>query len=703
MIPATGRSRIVIAISALALIGAGALLLWRTQAKTFALPTDADQNVLIITIDTLRADALGAYGGTAETPNLDRLAGHGARFDFAHAHAVLTLPSHSSILTGRYPFQHGVRDNSGYRLPAGTPTIATRLKSMGYATAAFVGGFPLTKRFGLTEGFDLYDDQISEVKGPVDFSLPERRADVVVDRAITWINSQPGKFMTWVHVFDPHAPYSAPAPYGDKYKAKPYDGEVAWTDFNLGHLLDRLSTLPRKTLVIVTADHGESLGEHGEATHGLFAYEATLKVPLIISTIDPRATELPKGVVITSPVRHVDLVPTMVTALGGKATDDLSGTPLQDVIANDAGGERPSYFEAMSGLLSRGWAPLRGVLSARAKFIDLPIAEYYDLASDPSELRNQAPQLTAQVTVARNTLGTFNAQLPSRPFTESAQVSEQLRSLGYAAPAPSAAKTTFTDADDPKRLISVDQALHAAGDLYERGQIKESIAQFEQVITNNPRIADAYRYQAFVYWQAGQTDAAIQTLQRALKAGLTDKPLRVRLGMYLAESGRSNEAIVLLKPLTDDVEALNGLGIAYGNANRLKEARQVFEQVLASDALSGLAWQNIGTIELQENRLPQAEQALRKALEIDPSLSGAYTTIGVLFSRTNRRDLAIESWMRAVEIDRRDLNALYNVTSELASAGRAQEARAYGEQFLAAAPIQGFGREREEIRRLIGR
>ena len=193
---------------------------------------------------------------------------------------MVTLPSHTSILSGQLPYEHGMRDNSGFRVRPGTPTLATRLKALGFATGAFVGGFPLTKRFGLTPGFDVYDDQMPGTQGDVEISMPERRADVVVARAVDWIGTQPTKFFSWVHVFDPHSPYKPPAEFASQYATQPYYGEVAFVDRALGPLFDRLATLPRPTLVIVTADHGESLGEHGELTHGMFAYEATLHVPL---------------------------------------------------------------------------------------------------------------------------------------------------------------------------------------------------------------------------------------------------------------------------------------------------------------------------------------------------------------------------------------------------------------------------------------
>ena len=677
----------------------------------FELVTDANQNVLLVTIDTLRADALSAYGGKAQTPNIDRLASHGARFDNAHSQAVVTLVSHASILTGLYPYQTGVRENQGYRVSPDTPTLATRLKSKGFATAAFIAGFPLTKRFGLTSGFDQYDDQIAEARGAIDFALPERRADTVVARALEWIQQRNGqKFFAWVHVFDPHAPYRPPEQWRAQYAANPYLGEVAWTDSALGALFDRLSSLPQKTLVIITGDHGEGLGDHGEMTHGYFAYESTLHVPLIIAEIDPKAVSYPRPRVVTTPVRHVDIVPTVLDAIGETSRDPkLSGSSLRETIINPTFfsptiSDRPSYFEAMTGFLTRGWAPLRGVIAGGDKYIDLPVRELYQLNADPGELRNQASSETTRVNVMLATLGTFDMNLPGAPRSESAAVSAELRALGYASPNAPSHKTAFTEADDPKRLIDLDHDLHVANEHYSNGRIAEAIRSFESVIARRPDLVDAYRYMAYVYWQVGQPAAAINTLETTFKLGIADQDIRTRLGTFLAETGQPQKAITLLTHSpADDVEAMNALGIAYGQAGHNAEAIRTFEKVLAADATNGIALQNIGTIKLRENKIADAETWIRKALDADPSLANAYTTMGVIFQRTGRSANAIESWRRAVEIDATEYDALFDLTISLAAQGQLDEARRFGSQFLATAPPAFYSADLAEVRRLLGR
>jgi arylsulfatase A-like enzyme/tetratricopeptide (TPR) repeat protein len=701
-------------VLAVALVAAAGL--WWQRGSAFALPpADPNENVLLVTIDTLRADALSCYGGPAETPNLDALAAHGARFTFAHAHAVVTLPSHTTILTGHFPYEHGMRDNSGYRVKDGTATLATRLKALGFATGAFIGGFPLTKRFGLTPGFDVYDDQLPEMKGEATFALPERRADVVMSRALDWIGSkQNSRFFAWVHVYDPHSPYKPPDEYLAKYRAQPYYGEVAFVDYALGPLFTRLAALPRRTFVVVTADHGESLGEHGELTHGMFAYESTLHIPLVVAEIDPRNSRQAHGVVIDTPVRHIDIAPTVLDAVGAAPDSSLPGSSLRDVIRTGQGGDRPGYFESMTYNLVRAWAPLRGVLVAKTKYIDLPIPELYDLVADPKETRNLASQQPDRLQVMANTLHTYNVAPPGRPGQNSAETLAALRSLGYiTGSAP--ARQIYTEADDPKILVQIDQDLHTATDLYQSGNVQEAIKLLTSVITRRPDTADAYLSLAHAYWETGQLQPAIATLEGALAHGAPDRDVRIRLGLYLAESHTNpGRAIKLLEGMpASDAEALNGLGVAYADAGRYDAARQTFRRLLTLDPTNGLAYQNLASIALSEAQaakaaadrqrlLHEAEGFADQAIEADPSLAKAYTTLGVILENAGRKTEAIASWKAAVDLDGTEFDALYNLWLELATIGPRDEAVKYGRQFVATAPAAAFQQDIDRIRRYLG-
>lgn len=692
--------------------GAGALALgalafwWWSRGPQFTLEPDPNRNIVLITVDTLRADALGTYGGRAATPNLDALAARGARFDFAHAHAVVTLPSHASILTGRLPYEHGMRDNSGYRVPDGTETLATRLQPKGFATGAFVAGFPLTKRFGLTPGFDVYDDQFPEIGRATAYSMPDRPADAVVSRTLEWIGRQPARFFAWVHLFDPHSPYQPPDDLRAPYADQPYFGEVAFVDRALGPLFDRLRALDRPTLVIVTSDHGESLGEHGELTHGMFAYEATLRVPLIMAVLGGRGDGGARGSIVDAPVRHVDLTPTILESAGEPVPGGLSGSPVQPLLGRGTAADRPLYFEAMTYNLVRGWAPLRGVIVGREKYIDLPIAELYDLAADLDELRNLAPDQPNRVAVLTNVLRGFNTAVPQRPGHEAAEVARQMRALGYVT-GSAPARTKYTEADDPKRLVEIDRDLHVATEHVHQGRVGEAVRLFNSVIARRADTVDAYVQLAHAYYESGQAEQAIATLEQALSNGVPDREVRIRLGLYLAETRvNTGRAVKLLEGLPDtDVEALNSLGVAYGAAGRLADAIRTFRRILALDPTNGLALQNIAAMFLEEaearrgntaDHLKDAEAHARQAIATDPALAKAHTTLGVALSQQGRAPEALEAWKRAVALDSTEFDALYNLWLELARAGRHDEARTYGDQYVRTAPPYF----REEIMRI---
>ncbi len=690
-----------IGVLLIGLAGVGTWL-WRRPAA-FTLTPQANQNVLLITIDTLRADVLSGDGGAAATPHLDALAAHGARFTFAHAHSVLTLPSHASILTGEYPYEHGLRDNVGYRLDPATPTMATRLKQAGFATGAFIGAFPLERRFGLNVGFDVYDDHVGQSGAPDAFAEPERRADAVVQAATQWIDRQSGRWFAWVHVYDPHAPYAPPAEWQSRYPGNPYAGEVAWTDAALGPLLARLDTQPRSTLVMVTGDHGESLGSHDELTHGVFAYEPTLHVPLIVGDVVPHE-RAPAGVTIDTAVRHVDILPTVLAAVGVPAEGTLPGASLAGLVAGSREPDRPDYFEALMTNLERGWAPLRGVLVGREKYIDLPIPELYDLTADPGETHNLAATRADRARVLFNVLAGFNTAPPGTPMEETAAVMDRLRSLGYVGMSAAPSKRTYTERDDPKRLIDLDRRMQAATMEATAGNAAGAIDALRGVMAARPDTAEVYLNLALVLWQSGRNQEAIATLVDALKRGLTRREIRTKLGLCLALTGEGRRAIPFLEGLTaDDPEAVNALGLAYAQAERPADAMRMFQRVLELDPSNGLAEENIGLIQLGANEYANAEASFRRALALDPTLAGAETFLGDALAATGRPADAITAWTTAIGIDPEQHTALWKLTLALAGAGRLDEARQYGERFLRIASSDMEAAQIAAVRRAIQR
>ncbi|HSC28496.1 MAG TPA: tetratricopeptide repeat protein, partial [Vicinamibacterales bacterium] len=385
-----------------------------------------------------------------------------------------------------------------------------------------------------------------------------------------------------------------------------------------------------------------------------------------------------------------------------------------ELIRGGRGVDRPAYFEAMTYNLVRGWAPLRGVLEGRTKYVNLPIPELYDLATDPREERNIASDQHARVATLAGVLQTFDVALPHRPGLESAAAAAALRSLGYVS-GSAPARDRYTEADDPKRLVEIDRALQRATILFQEGENGDAIALLDTVIARRADTADAYLTLAQAYWEAGRPEPAIETLERGLANGAPDHDIRIWLGIYLAESGTdSHRAIALLGGMPeDDVEALNGLGVAYSGAERYDDAIRTFERVLALDPTNGLALQNLASMVLRQalasgsetdrrSRMEQAETYARQALDTDPALPDAHTTLGVILSGTGRKGEAIESWKRAVALDGAQFNALYNLWFELAAAGRRDEAVVYGRRFVEAAPPAFFKADLERIRRYLG-
>jgi arylsulfatase A-like enzyme/Tfp pilus assembly protein PilF len=716
--PAPSRRPLPLVLAAVAIVLAAAAGWWwfAHRATPVVFAKTPEQNVLLITLDTMRADGLSCYGGRAATPNLDGLAALGVRYDFAHAHAVMTLVSHASILTGLYPFQHAVHDNAGFRLPAATPTLATLLRRHGVSTGAFIASFALDSRFGLNAGFDVYDERYGKSQMNSGFLMPERRGDAVVAAATAWIGQQRGRWFAWAHLFDPHAPYDPPPPFKEQYADRPYYGEVAFTDSTLGRLLDAArDPSGRPTLVIVTGDHGEGLGDHGEMTHGLFAYESTLRIPLIVAQIDrrtpswtgtaggPAATAGPH--VSSAPVRHVDIVPTILDALQVARPKGLPGRSLLAAAAPDAG-QTASYFEAMSASFNRGWAPLTGVLAGREKYLALPLPERYDLSQDPGEQANVVARDPARQRALEARLRAFGpVAVPGRQ-QEDPDAQSRLRALGYVS-GHAALKARYTEEDDPKRLIELDQILRRAVELYERRRPTEAIPLYQQVIARRPAMEVTYTQLAMLYWDLGDPQSAIGTLQRARQAGVDSTELRTKLGMYLAESGNVAQAVPLLREASagtfPDLDALNALGIALARSGRPDEAAATFNRILQLDASNAMALENLGTIALERGQMDQARTHLRRALEVDPASPQAHNTMGVVEQKAGNRKAAIEHWKQAVAGDAGNFDALYNLALELTNDGDLPAARPYLERFARTAPPAFYARDIARVRELLAK
>lgn len=691
-----------LALAGLGAAVAAALIVAGALAGRGGVRRDPGASVLLISIDTLRADALGAYGNAApQTPWMDRLAREGVRFERAHAHNVVTLPSHANLLSGHYPITHGVRDNSGFRFPADRPTLATLLKAQGYRTAAFVSAFPLDSRFGLDAGFEVYDDRLGGTETHTAFVMPERPARETVALAQRWLDAHRGqRVFCFVHLYEPHFPYAPPEPLASRFRASPYDGEVAAVDAALEPLLRPLldSAGGERVLVVLTADHGEGLGDHGEMTHGVFAYESTLRVPLVLHA--PRILE---PAVVRAPVRHVDVLPTVLDALGIGVPEGLPGSSLLPLAAGAATPPVPAYFEALSSSLNQGWAPLRGVVSGGLKYIDLPLPELYDLAADPTESRNLAasrPQDLDRLRVALERLRAHDRG--AERVKEDPATLERLRALGYLAGATVAAKERYTEADDPKRLIDVDRRAREVVRLYLAGDVEGALARVRENIRARPQMPQAYLHLAFLERTRGDLRAAVAAARRAFELQPMDAESVSLYAVYLTESGQAGEAVALLEPymanVQPDLDLLTAYGMALAAVGRRDEALATFARAREVDRSSPMALVNTGTVHLMSGDRDRARQAFEAALDLDPRVARAHNSLGVIAAQEGRTEDAIERWKRAVALDPRDYQTLFNLGSTLRRRGREDEARPYLQAYLAAAPVALEARDIARVR-----
>jgi arylsulfatase A-like enzyme/Flp pilus assembly protein TadD len=677
----------------LSLAAAGGTGCRRPARAPATAPSASPPDVVLITIDTLRADALGFAGNTrVRTPNLDLLAGQGLVFTGAHAHNVMTLPSHANILTGLYPYEHGVRDNEGFRLDPKIPTLATLLTEKGYATAAILGAFPLDSRFGLSRGFRLYDQKYPQGAHAYDFSVAERPAPEVVAAARSWYSRNGGgpRFL-WVHLYDCHAPHIPPPALAREYAGDPYLGEVAGVDAALGPLFSDIRSSGKPALVVVTADHGEALGDHGEETHGLFAYEATLHVPLIIW-----GSRVPTAARRTA-ARHVDILPTVLEVCGIPAPPGLPGRSLlgKDEAAGDA-----SYFEALSATLSRGWAPLRGVIQGGFKFIDLPLPELYDLASDPGEAHNLVEQRMDKVRALKAALPA--AAPAAARVAESADTVARLRGLGYLSGSANA-KQSYGPEDDPKNLVALDADLQRIVRLYQQQKLEEAIALARDVIRRRPGMSTGYEYLSYLQGQVGRDAQAAATLEEAKRRGLLSESLSTRLGLLYSAQGKSREALAVLEPLSvsRNPDVLNALGIARATAGRVPEAIAAFQSALAADPGNAISYQDIGLTYVQHDRPAEAIAAFQKAFALNERLPRAWNGTGAALERLGRHAEALDCWQRAIALDPEQFDAMLNLGVVALEQGDAALGRRALERFVKTAPPGLFGADIARARKLL--
>lgn len=673
---------------------------------------EPDFNVLLITVDTLRFDRVGILDPRhVKTPNMDALAEKSLIFTRAFAHNPVTLPSHTNILTGTTALYHGVSDNTGFRLDKKFMTIPQYLRRYGYRTAAFIGAFPLDSRFGLDQGFDLYDDYYG-TRNEREFFFVERPAEKVIAPAMAWIGKQTQKWFGWIHLFDPHQPYLPPSPFKEKYANDLYSGEVAYVDAQLGLLFDFLrgKRLLEKTMIILTADHGEALGEKGEDTHSYFAYNNTIHVPLFVYIPGHNPETFVKNVC------HADIFPTICAVLGLKPPPHLQGESLLAVMAAKGRKSPEIYFESLTAYLNRDWAPLRGMISGNIKFIDLPIKEVYNLENDMNEERNLAG--SSKIGPLKDTLNRLMRKLKNplaagRESRLDPETQKRLQSLGYISENRSGQRNRqYTEKDDLKTLLPLQSQLLDGVARFQSGDFPGAEKTIRAVISASPSFILAYTHLASMYKEMGKSNAAVQVLEQGLEKNPGDILLLAKLGIVLADSGNWQRAIPILELCVRkedfDPEKFNFLGIAYYQGGDFAKALQNYDRALELDRNNAAVYSNIGGVHLalflrnrQEHELVQTERNFKKALEIDPKLFSACNGLGVTYRKTGRNAEAIAYWRKALAIKPDFDLALINLGITLLEENRAEEALDcflnYREKFYHKIPVS----ERQRVDRLI--
>jgi arylsulfatase A-like enzyme/Tfp pilus assembly protein PilF len=641
-------------------------------------------NVLLITIDTLRADHVGCYGATqVQTPNLDSLCRDGIVFERALSQVPLTWPSHAAILTGTYPFQNGVQDFTGQPLSPQFHTVAQGFKQQGYATGAVVSAFVLDRSWGLERGFDFYDDAFSaETFKKKDIGLVDRKAEESVTHAINWLRKTPPRpFFLWLHLYDPHSPYDPPEPYGSQYHDHPYDGEIAYADHELGRLLTWLkgNHLYSRTLIVFLSDHGESLGEHGEGEHGFFIYNATVRIPLIVK---PPAGSRFRPARVSVPVETVAVPATLFQLAGVKdpIQKQFQATSLLD---RDRDNENPAYSETFYPFSSFGWSPLHALETNHYHYVDAPKPELYDVVIDPEEKNNIAPQQTATVAVLKDKL---QQKLRDNPFPKSQAASqltpeaaEKLRALGYVAyRAPVSAAALAAGLPDPKDKLWEFTAILKAGDDFHIGDFEtgqnllaevrekdpqmyivpfmlgeaalrrqnwqEAAANFRKCLELNPEFDQALTGIAHALFRLSNDPEAQQWLEKALH--------------YNPQNYRALYELGLIKAKTDKSAAITIL-------ERARNIQPNFAPVS----------RDLGVLQFEQKKYAEAAENLAKAVELGVQEATVFNFLGISYTQTNRRLKGIESYKRALEIDPALAEAHLNLGFAYQQMGRRQAAR----------------------------
>jgi choline-sulfatase len=662
-------------------------------------PPIVARHLVLVTIDTLRADRLSCYGSRAvATPHLDQVAAQGALARDVSVQAPLTRPSHVTILTGRYPAEHGIRDNVAPALAADVPTLAERLRDRGFETAGFVSSVVLSRQSGLARGFDTYSDRFEVGADDARFlNTIQRRGDGPTAEAIAWLEAHPvSRTFVWLHLYDPHDPYEPPEPYATRYADRPYDGEVAFADDLVGRLDAALDRLGRRadTLLVVTSDHGEGLGDHGESVHGFFVYESTLAVPLLV-----RGPGIPAGTRVATTVRSVDLVPTVLDLLEIPLGPghEVSGRSLAAAFrGGPAPADEATYAESLTPLLHFGWSDLRALREGRFKYIAAPRPELYDLKDDPGELKNLAQESPAKAGALRGALARRleaerkTATAPAAAAAIPPELLEQLGALGYvgggtggAGSSPGADPKdkledykavnllmreglTHLREKDPagaaarfegllaRGVTSFEVHYYLARALLQRKQPKLAVAHFEAALARLPAYGAAYTGLADAWLALGEPQRALAVLAKGHSVSPRDARLFEAEAAILRGLEKPREAIAAYEaalPLAPRDALLRvKLGELYRDRREPEKALAVLKEAVKLDPDPAEYWNALGMVLGGSEKLAEGEAAFREAVGRNPRDAQYAYNLGLVLLRQGKKDEARPFFRKALEL-----------------------------------------------------
>lgn len=676
--PLTRFTRLACWFAAASVVSVGLFAVWSELQSDLADPP----NILLISIDTLRADRLGSYGyRAAQTPALDELAARGLRFTMASTVTPLTLPAHTSLLTGLFPTRHGVRDNGGFYLAADFVTLAESLQQSGYRTGAFVSSFVLDSRWGLDQGFETYfDDFDLSRSGQMGMDDIQRQAASVVDQVVDWFSRADGRpFFAWVHLYDPHTPYESPEPYRSSFPATvpgAYDAEIAYTDAQVGRLLKRLDEvhMRERTVVVVVGDHGESLGEHGEQTHGFFIYESTIRIPLIVS-----GPGIAPGVVST-PARIVDVAPTLLNVASVRAPSDVQGKDLRAALP--ASQDDSLYAESFYPRHHYGWSDLRSISDGRFKYIEAPRPELYDLHTDPGEMRDlfaSDPRRAAAMAEALHTrFSTDTSARAMEPVAMDAEVQARLQSLGYIGAGSFRSHESGRVLADPKDKIGLYTELKNALTDRRMGRADDALRRLGAVLKQDQEMVEGHSLLGSVLLDTGKLDEAANAFRRALALDPEHRGATFNLALTYKTMGRLEEAEAgfararTLDPR--DGKPLWHLADIWMQRGELARARALLEESLTLQVDRASFHLKLGECLIEAGEYDVAERELQRALEARPHVPRAHYGLALIHEHRGHTEAAERAYERELALHPNDWAAAYNLGQLLLRQRRAEDA-----------------------------